>query len=62
MYNIDDVYQQVERLEEQNDSLKSSLERILSKLNEMEQQLNWLRSEEEVKRHWQQGPNSMINR
>ena len=62
MYNIDDVYQQVERLEEQNDSLKSSLNTILSKLNEMEQQLNWLRSEEEVKRHWQQGPNSMINR
>lgn len=62
MYNIDDVYQQVERLEEQNDSLKKSLEGILSKLNEMEQQLNWLRSEEEVKRHWQQGPNSMINR
>ena len=62
MYNIDDVYQQVEKLEEQNDSLKSSLATILSKLNEMEQQLNWLRSEEEVKRHWQQGPNSMINR
>lgn len=62
MYNIDDVYQQVERLEEHNDSLKKSLEGILSKLNEMEQQLNWLRSEEEVKRHWQQGPNSMINR
>lgn len=62
MYNIDDVYQQVERLEEQNDSLKKSLDGILSKLNEMEQQLNWLRSEEEVKRHWQQGPTEMINR
>ena len=62
MYNINDVYQQVEALEEQNDSLKKTLETILSKLNEMEQQLNWFRSEEEANSHWLRGPTTMINR
>lgn len=55
MYNINDVYQVVEKLEETLNSMNN-------RLIEMEQQLNWLRSEEEVKRHWQQGPHEMINK